>query len=105
MFVFDLSANKQQQLRNIESWMEKIHLFLQPDTKILLVGNKCDLEWQMSKEEAERIAECSFIETSAQNGTNVCEAFNSLFTQVMEAKGVNVNENEPAETTNSSCWA
>ena len=52
-----------------------------PDIKVVLVGNKCDLENQreVSKEEAKKFAENYkiefFYETSAKDGTNVEKLF------------------------------
>ncbi|KAH9953015.1 ras protein [Lactifluus volemus] len=54
---------------------------------IILVGNKCDLEYErrVGEQEGHHIAQqlgCRFVETSAKLGTNVSETFMGLVDQI-----------------------
>jgi GTPase KRas len=57
----------------------------------VLVGNKCDLEEQrqVSKAKGKELADkynCSFMETSAKDNTNVEEAFYTLIRETIKVK-------------------
>ena len=66
---------------HIENWMHDLKTLGSPNTKIFLVGNKCDLEnsRQISKEEGLKYKNDNkldmFFETSAKRGDNVKEIF------------------------------
>ena len=62
---------------------------VEPECRILLVGNKVDLEdaREVPSTEGKNIANCYnalFIETSAKSGNNVKEAFELLIRTILE---------------------
>jgi GTPase SAR1 family protein len=79
--VFDIScANTFNQT---EVWIDSIRDSSNDSSPIdvILVGNKCDLERAVSREEAEALAkkfQIPYFETSAKQATNVDAAFQSL---------------------------
>jgi len=86
LVVVDLSSDLQA-LAGVKNWMEQIKWLGPTKPNVILVGNKTDLPRKISKELLERTAKesdnCQFIETSAQDGTNVCNAFNGLLLKAM----------------------
>ena len=68
------SINKKETFINIKKWLEELKTNGSPDMKVFLVGNKIDLEREVSKEEAKKYAEINgidkFMETSAKTGEN-----------------------------------
>ena len=74
-------------------YLSGLKVFLNDNAKILLVGNKCDLEnkREVSFQEGEEFAnfnEMEFIETSAKTGKNVDKAFNSLLEGIIISKSI-----------------
>ena len=68
------SINKKESFINIKKWLEELKTNGSKDMKVFLVGNKLDLEREVSKEEAEKYAKNNgiemFMETSAKTGEN-----------------------------------
>ena len=68
------SINKKETFINIKKWLEELKTNGSTDMKVFLVGNKIDLEREVSKEEAKKYAEINgidmFMETSAKTGEN-----------------------------------
>ena len=72
-----------------------------PDIKVILVGNKCDLEnkREVTKEDAKKFVENYkaefFYETSAKNGTNVeklfVDAAKSIYKEFNELNEIKTN--------------
>ena len=75
------AINSRDSFEDIDYWVKDLKIHNSPDTKIILVGNKCDLEAerQVSKEEAKNYAETyefvNFFETSAKDDINIKEMF------------------------------
>ena len=75
------SINDRQSYINVESWLNEIKTASNPDTKVFLIGNKCDLEEyrQVKTEEAHNFSVENrfdyFNETSAKTGLNAQEIF------------------------------
>lgn len=68
-------------------WQSQVKAELGDNIVCILVGNKCDLEDKrvVKKSEGDALAAkigCKYLETSAQNGTNVDEAFMIIATQL-----------------------
>ena len=65
----------------IEMWVKQIKMYSNPDVKVFLIGNKCDLEDQrvIKKEQGEKCKKDYkfdlFMETSAKTGFNSEELF------------------------------
>ncbi len=79
LLVYDLT--RPDTLEKLPLWYEACHMHA-PRIKTLVVGNKCDLERKISKEDgkkmARRLNSVDFYETSAKTGDNIEQAFNSL---------------------------
>eukprot|EP00013_Stygamoeba_regulata_P027521 CAMPEP_0177652016 /NCGR_PEP_ID=MMETSP0447-20121125/12876_1 /TAXON_ID=0 /ORGANISM="Stygamoeba regulata, Strain BSH-02190019" /LENGTH=213 /DNA_ID=CAMNT_0019155175 /DNA_START=49 /DNA_END=690 /DNA_ORIENTATION=- len=78
LLVYDIT--RRPTFNHLTSWLTDARNLTSPNTVIMLVGNKKDLESQrdVSYEEASAFAEENgliFLETSAQSGENVEESF------------------------------
>jgi Ras-related protein Rab-1A len=74
---------------NIPSWMKEIRQYANDSVKIVLVGNKSDLEKKriISYKEGEEMAKnlkIQFIETSAFSNTNINNIFTTLITEIKD---------------------
>eukprot|EP00737_Agarophyton_chilense_P002968 gb/GEZJ01003432.1/.p1 GENE.gb/GEZJ01003432.1/~~gb/GEZJ01003432.1/.p1 ORF type:complete len:216 (+),score=31.94 gb/GEZJ01003432.1/:376-1023(+) len=90
--VFDITDEKSFQ--SVEgSWIEEIENNSSSPVRMLLIGNKCDLEdeREVQQEEAEALARkygMSYIETSAKTAENVFEAFATISKEIFESNSV-----------------
>ncbi|KAH8554741.1 ras family-domain-containing protein [Umbelopsis sp. PMI_123] len=80
LIVYDIT--RRDSFNNIPTWLEDVRKNANPNTTIMLIGNKCDLgakQRQVSKEEGEKFARDNgislFLEASAKSAENVEEAF------------------------------
>lgn len=78
LLVYDIT--RRETFENLSVWLEDARQHANPNTVIMLIGNKSDLEGQrqVSREEAERFAQehdLFFLETSAKLADNIEEAF------------------------------
>jgi len=85
MIVFDITSRVT--FKNVTRWLNELREMADPDILIMMVGNKCDLEQQreVPSKEAESFAvanKISFLETSALNGQNVNQAFETLLHEI-----------------------
>ena len=70
------SVCSRESFNNLNIWIEQLKKFALPNSKIILIGNKCDDEQnrQVSYEEGKQICEKNnlefFLEVSAKNGFN-----------------------------------
>ena len=75
------SIDSRDSFIHVNTWLKDIKLQSHPDVKIILIGNKSDLESnrQVSTDEARKYKEENqllyFSETSAKTGLNAKEAF------------------------------
>ena len=75
------SINDRKSFDALDNWLKELKKESNPDSKIILIGNKVDLESErlISYEEAEKYAQdfnfISFIETSAKTGFNAKKVF------------------------------
>ena len=67
--VIVYSIDKKTSFKDIDLWLKELRLYSSPDIKIILIGNKSDLE-------DDRIM--SFYETSAKTGDNVKKLFEEI---------------------------
>eukprot|EP01064_Diplonema_japonicum_P017091 TRINITY_DN25134_c0_g1_i1.p1 TRINITY_DN25134_c0_g1~~TRINITY_DN25134_c0_g1_i1.p1 ORF type:complete len:229 (+),score=49.63 TRINITY_DN25134_c0_g1_i1:45-689(+) len=98
MLVYDIT--NQPSFDNISTWLQELRSHVQPSAVIMLIGNKCDLEYlrTVQKEQAKQFAEennLAFLETSALDSTNVEKAFEWLVKEVYSV----VNSNGSVEDT------
>ena len=85
LLVYDIS--KHSTFENVERWLQELRVHAEPNTVIMLVGNKSDLRHlrTVSTEEAKQFAEeneIAFIETSALDAHGVETAFHKILTQI-----------------------
>ena len=95
-----------ESFNNLEIWLNDIKTQANPDIKIILIGNKFDLEdrRQVEKEMGENFCKendlCFFMETSAKTGHNAINLFNEaakiLYEKHKEIKEMkNKSKNSP----------
>ncbi|KAI8377637.1 ras family-domain-containing protein [Radiomyces spectabilis] len=78
LLVYDIT--RRETFENLPTWLEDIRQHANPNTVIMVIGNKSDLESkrQVSTEEGERFArenDLFFLEASAKSAENVEDAF------------------------------
>ena len=118
MIVYSITDIKS--FNNIDSWIKDLKIQSSPDVKIILIGNKCDLNdiRQVSKEKGEMFCKDNnftmFFETSAKTGFNTknlfIEAAKILYFEylnVQEKKnniinGINENKNNNIKGVNNN---
>ncbi|XP_065841777.1 ras-related protein Rab-27B-like [Oscarella lobularis] len=95
-FVVMFDVTNEQSFLNTRSWLQQLrtHAYTE-DPVTILVGNKTDLDHirKVQKSDAERFADklgLKYMETSAQSGANVREAFEILLDGVLERMQRNV---------------
>lgn len=82
-------VNNYNSLKNIQDWIYQIHQTVEKKCVKILVGNKCDLEREVSYEKGLQIAEAagmSYFETSAKTGAGINEAFDYLAREMLKIK-------------------
>jgi len=98
IIVFDLSrqASYDEVKTEVQNWVREAKVYVEENTRFLIMGNKTDLERVISKDEAKKLVtelaqeeKCSpdtflYIETSAKTGDKIAEAFNLLATKLVE---------------------
>eukprot|EP01026_Neomeris_dumetosa_P050206 TRINITY_DN4396_c0_g1_i3.p2 TRINITY_DN4396_c0_g1~~TRINITY_DN4396_c0_g1_i3.p2 ORF type:complete len:212 (-),score=30.57 TRINITY_DN4396_c0_g1_i3:217-852(-) len=85
LVVYDIT--KKESFENIERWLKEVREHTEPNIIIMMVGNKCDLDYLrvINIEEAKEFCKTegiSFIETSALDATNVEESFQSVLMDI-----------------------
>ena len=88
VLVYDITDRST--FEDIDYWVDLIRTKGEPDVRIVLLGNKCDLGDMraVSKEEGRAAAQkhgIPFIEVSAKDGINVSEAFVTLAEETISA--------------------
>lgn len=84
--VYDLTSP--QSLLKIPGWVSSIKKTVKKTIPMILIGNKCDLDRQVDKAEAEDLAKrlgCEYMETSAKTGDNVEVAFQNITKACLKA--------------------
>ena len=75
------SVTSEESFQDIDMWLKELRTHANPDVKLILIGNKIDLENErkISKEEGEKLAKSNkfdkFVETSAKTGINALNTF------------------------------
>ena len=98
------AINNRNSYEHAESWLNDLKNQSNPNVRVFLIGNKCDLEKErlVSKEEGETFKEQKkldrFIETSAKTGENarivMVEAAKILYKDYLKAKQDLSNEDD-----------
>ena len=89
LIAFVYAINDRNSFENIPNWVKEVKT-QNKDAKLLLIGNKCDLdeERHVSKEEAQKYAEdnnMKFIEVSAKTGEGISDdMFNSIIKKLLD---------------------
>ena len=96
------AINNRNSYEHAENWLNDLKNQSNPNVRVFLVGNKCDLESErtISKEEGEAFKNekklDKFIETSAKTGTNarnvMLEAAKILYKDYLKAKETFAND-------------
>ena len=99
LLIYDIT-NKNS-FNSIGKWMESIDEVSSANTKVILVGNKIDMEGerQVTKEEGERRAKeynIPFYETSCKDGININEVFSRITKDILNKNG-NIDNNRKGE--------
>lgn len=106
LLVYD--CTERDTFANVKNWMASLDEMSEPDVvPRILVGNKCDraadkvIQRQTGQDLAERY-KLQFFETSAFEGTNVKQAFESLVSKVQASPGKNKRRDLLAENAGVS---
>ena len=95
LVVYDVT-NKTSYER-IKDWIHSIKENSNLNIKIILIGNKIDLERKVTTEEGQKLADhfqYPFFETSAKNNIGINEAIRNLVTSIYILKEDNLGEKE-----------
>ena len=97
IIVYDVTNSPT--FNNVERWLQEIKEFASRDIKIILVGNKTDLEKNrvISKEISKNKAadlNIPVIETSALNSSNVKEAFHLMIKEIYNSDITKIDDND-----------
>ena len=118
-FILMYDITNEESYKSCVHWAEQVRTYSWDNTKVVLVGNKCDLEDQrvVSYEQGKRLADSLgfiFVEASAKENDNVRNAFDELVDVICERIADSVAEvddahapvnvsNDPKECSNCSC--
>jgi small GTP-binding protein len=94
VIVYDISNS--ETFEKLDYWIEQIKTNSQESSKMILFGNKSDIEdsRQVSKEEGKEYAikyNLNFFEVSAKEGTNVKEGFECFVKEILNSFSPNEN--------------
>ena len=87
LIIYDISCK--ESFEKVKFWYDQIQSNAPEDIKYIIVGNKCDLEEnrEVKREEGINLSKeykCNFFETSAKDGINVNEIFQTLADDIMK---------------------
>jgi small GTP-binding protein len=103
MVVFDLGMSSS--FREIPWWIEQCQKH-GPGAKLILIGNKSDLEQTVSDDEIQKLVttyQIPFFKTSARNGTGVTEAMTALVKICGKKIDQDIRENKKRAKTDHMC--
>jgi small GTP-binding protein len=112
LLIFDVSNS--DTFGKCQTWINSVHEKTSGPVEIILVGNKCDKDRQVSTEDAQAFADqynVRYFETSAKTGMNVEETFLAIAGMVVSNKSIVIKGKEsevlpagpPAQQKKGSC--
>ncbi|XP_065833494.1 ras-related protein Rab-15-like [Oscarella lobularis] len=86
LLLYDISSDKS--FKNVRKWISNISEYAESNVKMVLVGNKCDIDAgrQVTAKQGQQLASeygVKFLECSAVKNLNVTEAFRKLAEEVV----------------------
>jgi small GTP-binding protein len=81
------AVDSEESFTDLDAWLSDLRQFANPSAVILLVGNKLDLDRQISEDQARDFAgrhAIDYLETSALDGTGIEDAFVRLAMRITE---------------------
>jgi small GTP-binding protein len=105
--VVTYSVTERKSYDNVNKWMNQIHSLAPKNVRIVLVGNKIDMQEQreVTVEEGKAMAQkydAVFFETSAKSGENVEQVFNKLAEDILFKIKENPKSNDETSLTSMS---
>ena len=100
LLVFDVSHRKS--FDDLKFWMSTIMVYTENEYNIILIGNKTDLEREVSNKEASTFANennMSYFETNLQNN-NISDAFEKIVNDIYKRWKSDENKNNWSQTRN-----
>jgi small GTP-binding protein len=89
LLVYDVTST--ESFNQTRQWMQSIQENMTEPVSVIFVGNKCDMERRVDKEDAQELAnefEVEYFETSAKTGEGVEQTFVRLTTLILESQRV-----------------
>ena len=103
------SVDNKDSYNHLQNWLDSIREHNDPDTPVIIIGNKADLKWEVNKEDAQNYAKRHDLDiffTSAKTGENINEAFTSIANLVLRKTNKPVVQPQPTPapaTSRSGC--
>ena len=100
------AINSRESFKNIDMWLKELRTNSSPDTKVILIGNKIDLESerQIKTEEGKSFAKdnslTNFMEASAKSGFN-CQNIFIYIAKLLRDDFLTYNKNNDDDDMNS----
>ena len=87
--IVSYAITDEKSFQCVNKWMDQIHKLAPPDVRVILVGNKSDLESErkVSFEDGQVMAQkygIKFFETSAKTGDHIEELFTRIGEDILE---------------------
>lgn len=90
ILMFDVS--KEESFDKLSYWLADIEKFKEPSAKVLLIGNKSDLEKRVSQSKIEQLCDVfklNYLETSAKLNKNIDQIFIDIIRGIINSDNLN----------------
>lgn len=90
ILMFDVS--KEESFDKLSYWLADIEKFKEPSAKVLLIGNKSDLEKRVSQSKIEQLCDVfklNYLETSARLNKNIDQIFTDIIRGIINSDNLN----------------